>query len=106
MELPNLLPARLRSGLSQRDLATRSGVSAVSISKLERGATKARPTTARKLAEALGVNIPALMGQPKLGTGGRLGSPVYALISGEPGDPDATWERVSPDEDEEGGKSR
>ena len=34
----------------------------MSVGKLERGVTKARPSTARKLAEALGVVIPHLMG--------------------------------------------
>lgn len=94
MELPNLKLARHRAGLSQRELAERSGVSRVSLGKLERGQTVARPTTARKLAEALGVNVAALAGQATIGTGGRQGSPVYALVSGSPTGEDAVWARI------------
>ena len=46
---------RLRSALSQEDLARLSGLSQVSISRLETGITMPRPSTLRKLAIALDV---------------------------------------------------
>ena len=105
MELPMLRTARLQAGLSQRDLAARAGLTQRTIVKLEAG-TPARPSTARKLAQALGLNIAALAGQAPIGTGGRPGDPVYVLVAGKPGDPDARWERVSPEETEDGGNDR
>ena len=42
--------------LSQSDLAERSGVHAITIYRAERGKTKMRPSTIRKLAEALDVS--------------------------------------------------
>lgn len=46
---------RREAALSQRGLAERSGVSADSIVKLERGQREAQPRTLGKLADALGV---------------------------------------------------
>jgi transcriptional regulator with XRE-family HTH domain len=49
--------------LSQENLAERSGVSRVSISKLEQGQVQARFVTTRKLATALGVDPDELVGK-------------------------------------------
>ncbi len=46
---------RERKSLSQRDLEERSGVSHVTINRIERGVRKPWPKTVRKLSEALGV---------------------------------------------------
>lgn len=93
MELPALKGTRLRAGLSQRDLATKAGLTQRTIVKLE-GGTPARPSTARKLAQALDVRIDFLAGQGRIGTGGQQGSPVYVLEQGEPGDADARWLQI------------
>ena len=46
---------RDRAALSQEDLAKKAGVSRGTIADLETGKRPARPSTRRKLAEALGV---------------------------------------------------
>ena len=51
-----LREARVARGLSQDALAARAGVSASTISRLERGKTRARPHVARRLAVALGLD--------------------------------------------------
>jgi transcriptional regulator with XRE-family HTH domain len=57
---PTLLGRRVRQlrllqALSQADLAEIAGVSAAAIIRIERGTHTARPSTLRKLAQALGV---------------------------------------------------
>ena len=54
--------------LSRKDLADRSGVSESAIYRAERGETRLRPSTIRKLAKALGVEPNELTS-----TQGRLG---------------------------------
>ncbi len=54
-KLERLQEERKRSRLTQEELARISGVSRVSIARLETGATRAKPETARKLARALKV---------------------------------------------------
>lgn len=56
-----LTAMRVLAGLSQAELARRSGVSQGHISELERGDKKASPRTIKRLAEALAVPMPALM---------------------------------------------
>jgi transcriptional regulator with XRE-family HTH domain len=51
--LPNLRRLRLLAALSQKDLAARAGMSQTTLSDLETGKTEARPSTLRKLADAL-----------------------------------------------------
>jgi transcriptional regulator with XRE-family HTH domain len=60
MELPRLRDWRLRRALAQRDLARLSGVGTATIARLERGYQRAQPNTARRLAEALRVDVDAL----------------------------------------------
>lgn len=54
-ETSRLKELRERAALSQMDLAARSGVSRATIADLEAGKRPARPSTRRKLAEALGI---------------------------------------------------
>jgi len=58
-----LISMRLLAGFSQAELARRAGVSQGHISELEKEGTKknAGPATIKKLAEALGVPVGALM---------------------------------------------
>jgi transcriptional regulator with XRE-family HTH domain len=55
LRTPSLRQLRERAALSQQDLAERSNVSRATIADLESGKRSARPSTRRKLAEALGV---------------------------------------------------
>jgi transcriptional regulator with XRE-family HTH domain len=59
--VPQLKVLREEQGWSQRTLAARSGVAQNTISQLERGERKAMPSTVRKLADALGVDVPVLL---------------------------------------------
>ncbi len=54
-KLERLREERKRSRLTQEELARISGVSRVSIARLETGATRAKPETAHRLARALKV---------------------------------------------------
>lgn len=54
-KLPRLKSVRLAKMLSQEELAEKSGISRVAITRLERGTVDARFQTVRKLAAALGV---------------------------------------------------
>ena len=58
MELPRLADWRRRRALAVRDLSARSGVGTSTINRLELGRQLARPSTVRKLAEALDI-VPA-----------------------------------------------
>jgi transcriptional regulator with XRE-family HTH domain len=62
-DVPQLKLVREDQGWSQRDLAARSGVAQNTISQLERGERQAMPSTVRKLADALGVDPPALFAE-------------------------------------------
>jgi len=55
-KLERLREERKRSRLTQQELAKLSGVNRVTIARLETGASKAKPETARKLARALKVS--------------------------------------------------
>lgn len=48
--------ARHREGISQKELANRSGVAQENISKMEKGLRKVGPRVAKKLAQALKIN--------------------------------------------------
>jgi transcriptional regulator with XRE-family HTH domain len=56
VEMGRLREERKRSRLTQKELATLSGVNRVTIARLETGASRAKPETARKLARALKVD--------------------------------------------------
>lgn len=59
--LGRLREERKRSRLTQEELARASGVNRVTIARLETGAAKAKPETARKLAGALKVRAEDLL---------------------------------------------
>jgi ribosome-binding protein aMBF1 (putative translation factor) len=52
-----LLALRHRRGLTQRQLSELSGIQQADISRIERGETQPNTVTARRLAEALGVDF-------------------------------------------------
>ena len=56
--------ARRQAAITQAELAEKSGISEDSINKLEGGRHSPRPTTLRKLAAALGVDVGELMPGP------------------------------------------
>ena len=62
--MPGLKQARLRKALTQAQLAKAAGLALATVARLETGAPAA-PTTARKLADALGVEPDTLMGPPE-----------------------------------------
>ncbi len=64
MKLPRLKEVRELHGWSQKKLAEESGVSRDSISNYETGHRQAWPATARRLADALGVEIADLLQEP------------------------------------------
>ncbi len=56
MELPNLRRVREGKLLTQRELAASAGLTQATVQRIESGATRARISTVRRLAEALGVD--------------------------------------------------
>jgi len=70
LKTTRLKELRERAALSQEDLARKSDVSRATIARLEAGERPARPSTRRKLAEALGVAPAELMDSE---TGARPG---------------------------------
>jgi DNA-binding XRE family transcriptional regulator len=58
--VPGLLPARLASGLTQPQLAARTGIARETLSRLERLRRRARPETVRALANTLEVSLSSL----------------------------------------------
>lgn len=65
-----LTAIREMAGMSQAELARRSGLSQGHISELERAEKRARPATIKKLALALAVPVPALV-SPGRGEGDK-----------------------------------
>ena len=63
MELPGLLRVRMDRLLTQRELAAKAGLTQATVQRIETGATKARISTVRRLAEALGVPAAELTGR-------------------------------------------
>jgi transcriptional regulator with XRE-family HTH domain len=60
-KLTKLRPIRERRALTQQQLAELARINRVSLARLETGQAEARPTTVRKLADALGVDPADLM---------------------------------------------
>jgi len=63
LALPALRTIRERRGLSQEDLAEKAGITRTAVANLERGTSRARPSTAHRLAEALHVYTAVLTGE-------------------------------------------
>jgi transcriptional regulator with XRE-family HTH domain len=59
-ELTWMKLARLYRGMSQSELAEKAGLKQAQVSRLESGTREPRLQTARKLAEALGVDVDLL----------------------------------------------
>ncbi|MBA2690917.1 MAG: helix-turn-helix transcriptional regulator [Rubrobacter sp.] len=59
--LPNLRTLRRSSGLSQRELGSRAGISSGTVYRLENGLRGAYPKTMKKLASALGTPLEDLV---------------------------------------------
>lgn len=74
---------RLRRGLSQADLSGKTGVAEFTISEIEAGKrANPRPSTLRKLAEALEVEVAAFYGEPSYPKEERRPSPEPSLFNG------------------------
>src|SRR5215208_3050264 len=81
---------RLQSGSSQRDLAEKSGVGQDTISGIEAGHRDPRPSTLRKLAEALNVEVRDFFAEAAVATsepkeGEVVGGPLAAPLSSPEG---------------------
>ena len=63
VKLPSLAHWRIRRGLSQRALGQQAGTSRVNVGRIETGG-ETRPSMARKLAQARGVEVDDLLRQP------------------------------------------
>lgn len=55
-----IVRARIRAGMSQRELAARAGLGNGYISQIERGLVNPGPKAARKITEALGADFDSL----------------------------------------------
>ena len=67
VSLPHLKSTRVRRALSQRELSALSGVSRMTIARLEAGGADPFPTTVRKLAQALNIDPAELMAAAEQG---------------------------------------
>jgi transcriptional regulator with XRE-family HTH domain len=63
MQLPRLKEWRESRGLLQRELASEAALSEFTITRIENG-DSIRPSTARKVADALGVSVADLQESP------------------------------------------
>jgi transcriptional regulator with XRE-family HTH domain len=82
VKTPRLREWREAMGETQATLGERSGVAEHTISRIEHGASL-RPTTARKLADALGVAVADLMERPPVPLGEappETGRPIYREV--------------------------
>jgi transcriptional regulator with XRE-family HTH domain len=57
----NLRRARVRAGMTQEEVANRSGVHATEVSRIEGGKRDPQVSTVQKLAEAVGLNASDLL---------------------------------------------
>jgi transcriptional regulator with XRE-family HTH domain len=87
MDLRELRNIRLRRGLSQADLSAVTGVAEYTISEIEAGKRpNPRPSTLRKLAQGLDVEVAALYGEPEYPLGEappNLQPPLNGLLEEE-----------------------
>ena len=66
MKLPRLREWRERRAMTQVDLSRASGVSQDGISKMERGVRSVQPGTAKRLAQALRIDVGELVAPPEV----------------------------------------
>ena len=57
VKVKEFVEARIKNGFSQRGLARKTGMSAVTISQIENGDRRPSPATAKKICEALNVSF-------------------------------------------------
>ena len=76
-----LREVREELGFSQKDLSRVTGVSTATISTIENGKAKAHPSTLRKLADGLGVDIRELTRGPMVTL--QMPSGAFGLMSVE-----------------------
>lgn len=76
--------ARLRSGLTQAQLADASGVTDETISRIERGRYEPAVSTLFRLAEALDISLDRLAGEPAREGGGTRRAPSAVSPSVSP----------------------
>ena len=62
----NLPELRIRKGWSQEDLGRKANVRADTVSSIERGKHSPRPSTLRRLAEALDVEVADFFREPEV----------------------------------------
>ena len=84
LRLPGLKRWRSRRDLGQVELAKRAGTNQRQISRIERGHRGCNPSTAQKLAEALGVELQDL--QTKYEPAGEVGGGAGLREAGTPED--------------------
>jgi transcriptional regulator with XRE-family HTH domain len=90
MQLERLKEWRESRGLTQKELAGKAGVGEVTVARVETGAS-VRPNTARKIADALGLAVSALLAHPP-----TLGAPAAPEAQASP-----TPEPESPEQPDE-----
>ena len=78
-----LKEVREELGFSQKELSDKSGIALSTISGIELGKHKARPTTLRKLADAMGVDIREITRGPLVPVQVPNMPGVYGLMSVE-----------------------
>jgi transcriptional regulator with XRE-family HTH domain len=85
VQVDRLAELRESQALTLRDLAERSGVDANTINQVELGHRKPRPSTLRKLAKALDVEVQALFEEPVLlGEALREAEPAMVAVGDTP----------------------
>lgn len=78
LALPALRSIRERRALSQEELANQAGMTRATIVNLEHGASRARPSSASRLAAALQVPVDVLTGAAPLPTGDGAPAGVFS----------------------------
>ncbi len=81
--MDSLRQIRLQKGWSQQDLADKAGVGQDTISSIESGRREPHPSTLRKLAAALGVQVPEFFSEPVLSKVDMSLSPWPKELPGE-----------------------
>ncbi len=95
--MERLAELRESQALTLRDLAERSGVDANTINQVELGHRKARPSTLRKLAKALDVDVRELFEEPALSgkvEAPREAGPAERTVYSFRGEPRVTSEQL------------
>lgn len=84
---PRIVRVREAVGLTQAELARRTGLSQSTLSTAEGGASNPRADTLRLVAHALGVPVGAFFGEPSVGDPAGLGPEDAAFVEAFRGAP-------------------